>query len=481
LKAALVEAVQPYGDLSDNQFSHKTAPPTIVLPADLAYRFHVASQSSSFKDTCSTSASRFGQDLKEYAKDTLSETLKKIEGKNMVDTHPQCVKEEEQGHLSVHVFVTPVETVPRPLHMLPVQMRDKKARRRDYSSQGGHPISNLSLRLRNEGKVLWPMNRILEETNLSEPKESEERTLLSDVPTPTCPFEFHVVVWRRAFYVKACYTKTRRDVSQTPFFVAEQGKRRKLGVTSVEEEILPAISNKCGGISTLNNDKTSDRLIFGMVKFHASGREDLDVRMLLPDPDNLPDNAGRITGRPFVCEIIDALRLPPVESLSEIVNEINHTTADDCEPEPRSYGVNPLGVCISPDFNFVPAKSFANLQAETENKVKYYGCLCWSKDPLPDQDKLSSRLGTFPLELQQRTPIRVLHRRNNVIRVRHVLTCKANRIDDHYFRLHISTDAGTYVKEFVHGDLGRTIPSVGLLLGCKTDILDLDCEGIHAS
>jgi len=34
--------------------------------------------------------------------------------------------------------------------------------------------------------------------------------------------------------------------------------------------------------------------------------------------------------------------------------------------------------------------------------------------------------------------------------------------------------AGTYVKEFVHGDLGRTTPSVCSLLGCQADILQLD-------
>ena len=35
------------------------------------------------------------------------------------------------------------------------------------------------------------------------------------------------------------------------------------------------------------------------------------------------------------------------------------------------------------------------------------------------------------------------------------------------------------VKEFVHGDLGRTVPSVASLLGCQADILQLDCRGIE--
>lgn len=37
-------------------------------------------------------------------------------------------------------------------------------------------------------------------------------------------------------------------------------------------------------------------------------------------------------------------------------------------------------------------------------------------------------------------------------------------INSHFFILHLVTSAGTYVKEFVHGDLGRTIPSIGTLL-----------------
>ena len=38
--------------------------------------------------------------------------------------------------------------------------------------------------------------------------------------------------------------------------------------------------------------------------------------------------------------------------------------------------------------------------------------------------------------------------------------------------------AGTYIKEFVHGDFGRTRPSVGELLGCKADIMQLDVTEI---
>ncbi len=47
-------------------------------------------------------------------------------------------------------------------------------------------------------------------------------------------------------------------------------------------------------------------------------------------------------------------------------------------------------------------------------------------------------------------------------------------LDDHHFNLFMTTSAGTYVKEFVHGDRERTRPNVGRLLGCEADILQLD-------
>ena len=45
------------------------------------------------------------------------------------------------------------------------------------------------------------------------------------------------------------------------------------------------------------------------------------------------------------------------------------------------------------------------------------------------------------------------------------------------FKLDIKTQAGTYIKEFVHGDFGRTQPSLGQLLGgVQVDILALDVQ-----
>ena len=38
--------------------------------------------------------------------------------------------------------------------------------------------------------------------------------------------------------------------------------------------------------------------------------------------------------------------------------------------------------------------------------------------------------------------------------------------------------AGTYIKEFVHGDLGRTVPNIGQILETESDILQLDVTNV---
>lgn len=39
-------------------------------------------------------------------------------------------------------------------------------------------------------------------------------------------------------------------------------------------------------------------------------------------------------------------------------------------------------------------------------------------------------------------------------------------INPHHFLCTIEASAGTYIKEFIHGDLGRTQPNMGELLVC---------------
>ena len=40
--------------------------------------------------------------------------------------------------------------------------------------------------------------------------------------------------------------------------------------------------------------------------------------------------------------------------------------------------------------------------------------------------------------------------------------------------MYLLASAGTYIKEFVHGDLERTVPNLGTLIQAETDIIQLD-------
>ena len=56
---------------------------------------------------------------------------------------------------------------------------------------------------------------------------------------------------------------------------------------------------------------------------------------------------------------------------------------------------------------------------------------------------------------------------------------RASLINEHYMQLFVIASAGTYIKEFVHGDLGRTVPSVGEILNSEADILQLDVAEVY--
>ena len=387
----------------------------------------------------------------------------------------------------------------------------------------------------------------------------------SQIQQKTQQCSIYAASWRRPFYVQGTYTKSLRVISQTPFYVpatknqlacgnngdgdtstnkSHNAMVRK-GISSVEEEICPVLAIiGCGGISQQNNEqdpiattskngKQQQKLdggrgatVYGMCKFHASGREDMDVRMLLPPPSVAEAGAKSntvITGRPFVCEVFDAHRIPSESDLANVVDTINcqegkmeivnrnvacgENVAKELEMDEkgwltlvqqhRYHGNNPRGVGVTRPLSLVPSSAFSNLQSETEDKVKYYGMVCWSSLPIASDEELMQTLKClpwnnegeeggkrvsnsyiYPLELQQHTPLRVLHRRSSDIRTRYILSLSACRIEDHWFRLRMSTSAGTYVKEFVHGDCGRTYPSIASLLGGRTDITELDCEGI---
>lgn len=521
LKIALEQACQLYGGMSANHFSASSI--TIGLPGELNLNYRIAKQMNA-----TTLAKK---PFSVYLKDLKLFLVKEIQ-KLCKECHEQSppppilsVNDEEQGFLSINLLcVPPKNSTGRTQE----KKKKKRQRWRPFVTQGGDPRVNLESRIQQEGYQWYTM---------TEAEKVEVSEYHPPPPDTAQPMEHHFAVFRKPIYIYGYYTKARRDVSQSPFVVMrerskEEGddsknddqdheqkqppskKQKKiaktLGVTSVEEQICNPIGKILEGISTQNNlssvspsqgdgseqqqgeqkRKTpSSNVQYGMCKFHASGREDMDVRMLIRPYSNT-------IGRPFCVQLIDAKRaLASEDQLHEIVHRINHTTninVNGNESEEWKselwHGQNPYGVGVCPQqLRIAPASAYSNLQADTESKVKHYGCHCWSERILPKRSDAQKETITdllfpelkLPLTIQQRTPLRVVHRRANLVRERQILQLEAWRVDDHHFRLEMSTQAGTYVKEFVHGDLLRTQPSIASMMGCKTNLLLLDCEGIE--
>lgn len=121
----------------------------------------------------------------------------------------------------------------------------------------------------------------------------------------------------------------------------------------------------------------------------------------------------------------------------------------------------------------------AQIKMGEEEKTKVYSAYCTvsGTNACVNWEKLESLPSKCPIVLHQKTPIRVLHRRSLATRERSIFrieVCKAETKNPKAFVLNMVTQAGTYVKEFVHGDFGRTTPSLRELLGTDADILALD-------
>ena len=90
-------------------------------------------------------------------------------------------------------------------------------------------------------------------------------------------------------------------------------------------------------------------------------------------------------------------------------------------------------------------------------------------------------LGLAGSVLDQRTPSRVEHRRADLVRARKIVALGPLVVScGNEVELTIRAESGTYIKEFVHSDEGRTIPSVAGALGRKCEVVWLDVEDIHS-
>ncbi|MGP8078392.1 MAG: tRNA pseudouridine(54/55) synthase Pus10 [Thermoplasmata archaeon] len=180
-------------------------------------------------------------------------------------------------------------------------------------------------------------------------------------------------------------------------------------------------------------------------RFHGMGREDIDARML----------GG---GRPFVLELLR----PRVRSMD--VTAISADLGPDAAGRVEVVDVRPA---VAEDV--VRVKEAA---PEKSYRVGILGAVAVGK--------VNEALGLATARaIAQRTPRRVAHRRSDRVRDRRIVAAQLVEAADGRFTLDVRTQAGTYVKEWVEGDDGRTVPSLASLVGAPLKVEYLDVLEIH--
>jgi tRNA pseudouridine synthase 10 len=96
------------------------------------------------------------------------------------------------------------------------------------------------------------------------------------------------------------------------------------------------------------------------------------------------------------------------------------------------------------------------------------------ENKVPENALFSLESKLSGVQIKQRTPLRVMHRRADLIRERYIYKVKVKRLSPKRAELQIRCQGGLYIKELVSGDEGRTIPSVSELLENKAKPLKLD-------
>ena len=106
--------------------------------------------------------------------------------------------------------------------------------------------------------------------------------------------------------------------------------------------------------------------------------------------------------------------------------------------------------------------------------------------PLPDESTILGIIEKLEgVNLAQRTPERVAHRRADLVRRRKVIETRDASVESDdtgiiAVEFTLRCESGTYVKETVHGDDGRTQPSIASLIKAKCTVEWLDVGDIHA-
>lgn len=245
---------------------------------------------------------------------------------------------------------------------------------------------------------------------------------------------------RTNLWLESRYRKLRRGLPQTIFFCpkCKGDRRRRQGC------------EPCGGFGKLTRESVQEligRRILPLMqakegRFHGAGREDIDVLML-----------GH--GRPFVYEVVGA-RNPNVDLEALRLDIVA-----------RSEGQIELAPFVR------VAKARVAYWKETHFDKVYRAEVAVDGAVAPDR---LAAAAAFTGGVVQRTPQRVAHRRADLDRQRTLRVLSLAGRDEGILELRVVCQHGTYVKEWISGDEGRTEPSLASLLGvaCRCALLDVE-------
>ncbi len=250
------------------------------------------------------------------------------------------------------------------------------------------------------------------------------------------PFAEQVRFQINPLFIAGRYNKLVRDIPQSKWFCSEcHGKGCK----------------KCNGTGKLYPDSVEELISKHLLldsqgqktSFHASGREDIDARML-----------GK--GRPFVVEVSKPIKR--FLDLKKLRKEIN----ESAEGKVRvSY------------LHFSNRDAVRRLKKAESAQKKYRMEIIFEK-PISEKKLQLLEKQLSGSCIKQQTPLRVLHRRADLTREKYIYKVKVKKLSLRRAEMEISCQGGLYVKELVFGDQGRTIPNVSEILGNKAKPLKLD-------
>lgn len=179
-------------------------------------------------------------------------------------------------------------------------------------------------------------------------------------------------------------------------------------------------------------------------RFHGAGREDIDARML-----------GN--GRRFVLEIKNPKKRK-IE-LKELENIINSRSEEK---------VRVMNLSLSNKDEVRRIKALAQTSSKT------YSALVESTNQVTLEKLELLKTKLTGETIHQQTPVRVLHRRANLVRIKKVYKLDYKILNSNKFELIVQGQGGLYIKELISGDEGRTEPSVSSILNTEAKCLELD-------